>query len=401
MKIAHIHFWYSQGFGYTENMLPKALAKLGHDVHLITSNTQIYWHEPMYKEVYEPILGNGITACGNFEENGVKIYRLPHFTHCPFKKKIHHFENNGIKNIYQTLERLKPDVIQTQGIYLYSTYYAAKYAKRNGIKLFTENHIHKSVFNRKNQKFWSFYNYFNPLLKTINSNTTKCFPIAPDAEELTREFYKVPRSKIKLQSLGVDTDSFKYMDRMKRSQEIKDLRRKLGYEENDIVVIYTGRFTSAKNPLCLAKAIDRLQSRGLNFKGLFIGKGDKSYTENIKKCKGCQIIDFKPVSNLPDFYWAADIGVWPSQESMSQLDALACGLPLVLSNKIEVSERIDGNGFLYIDGNPEDLALKLLKLQNNKKRIELGIYGSKKIERDYSWSNIARIRTQYYMNEIQ
>ena len=35
MKIVHINIWYSSGFGYTENMLPKALAEEGHEVHLI------------------------------------------------------------------------------------------------------------------------------------------------------------------------------------------------------------------------------------------------------------------------------------------------------------------------------------------------------------------------------
>ena len=123
MVIAHINIWYSSGFGYTENMLPKALAKQGHEVHLITSNTQIYWYEPMYKEVYEDRLGPSITAANTFQENGVTIHRLPFFRFCPFKSTIHQFEQFGIHGIYQMLEKIKPDVIQCQGINLYTTFF--------------------------------------------------------------------------------------------------------------------------------------------------------------------------------------------------------------------------------------------------------------------------------------
>ncbi|MFW5804576.1 MAG: glycosyltransferase, partial [bacterium] len=106
------------------------------------------------------------------------------------------------------------------------------------------------------------------------------------------------------------------------------------------------------------------------------------------------------VSQLPKYYWVADIGVWPSEESMSQLDASACGLPLVLSDKIEVLERIEGNGYLYKQGDFNDLSLKLLKLQDTETRIKFGIYGSNKVEQNYSWNSIAKIRESYYLGEI-
>ena len=57
MKIVLIQLWHSENMGYTDNMLPKYLAKLGHEVHLITSNGQIYFNSPEYSEVYEDALG--------------------------------------------------------------------------------------------------------------------------------------------------------------------------------------------------------------------------------------------------------------------------------------------------------------------------------------------------------
>lgn len=397
MKIAHINIWYSPGFGYTENMLPKALAEEGHEVHLITTNTQIYWYEKMYKEVYEDRLGPGITEARKFEENGVTIHRLPYFNFCPFKSKIHQFEQFGMQGVYQLLERLKPDVIQTQGINLYSTFYAARYAKANNIKLFTENHIHKSVFNPKYKKLKSIYNYVNPFLKTINRQTKLCFPIAKDAEDLCYNFYRLPKYKVKLESLGVDTNIFKWVDRENRKESIINLRSQLGFKKDDIVVIYTGRFTDQKNPLCLAKAISYLNSQGhTRFKGLFLGKGSKDYEKSIKNCKACTIRDFVAVDKLANYYALADIGAWPAQESMSQLDAMSTGLPLILSDTIEVLERIEGNGFLYKDNNEKDLATQLLKLKQQKLRIEFGKTGSNKVEINFSWRSIAKKRIEYF-----
>lgn len=396
MRIAHINIWYSKGFGYTENMLPKALARLGHEVHLITTNTQIYWYESMYKDVYEPMLGPGITSCDTFEENNVIIHRLPFYLFCPFKSKFHQFEQFGMMGIYQLLERIKPDVIQTQGINLISTFYAARYAKRNKIRLYTENHIHKSVFNPGNKNIRQLYNFINPFLHEINRNTTKCFPISSDAAELCYKFYKVPKKKIIIQSLGVDTDMFFYKDHLKKDDLSNSLRHKLGIKEEDIIAIYTGRFTEEKNPLCLAKAIDALSKEGFPFKGLFIGKGEPEYSDLIKECEGCFIIDFLPHNQLPQYYWSSDIGVWPREESTSQLDAMACGLPLILSNRIEVHERIEGNGYLYDEGDFSDLKNNLLNLIDKNKRKKLGQFGSEKVRKYFSWNAIANSRIGYY-----
>jgi len=397
MKIVHIHYWYSKGFGYTENMLPGSLEKYGHEVHFITTNTQIYWYESMYKDVYEQQLGPGITAVETIKENNLTIYRLPHYLFCPFKKSIHQFEEYGIKGLYQLIEKIKPDVIQTQGINLISTWYAAKYAKRNKIKLFTENHIHKSVFNQKNRLLKSLYNNINPLLRTINNQTVKCFPIAPDAEAIAYSYYKVPKKKITLQSLGVDTNIFYYKDRKFRAGKELEIRLKFGFLESDIVVLYTGRFTEEKNPLCLAKAINKLHNSGIKvFKGLFIGRGSKDYTNQILANEGCFVYDFQPFDELPYFYWSADIGVWPAQESVSQLDALSCGLPIILSNKVKVIERIEGCGLLYKEKSFIDLSEKLLRFKDLNVREKLGKHGSDKVMEKYSWKAIAKSRIKFY-----
>jgi len=395
MKIAFVHRWHTEGMGYTDNMLPKAMAKLGHEVHLITSNTQIYFNEQMYPDVYEPIFGPGITSCGVKIRDGVTIHRLPYYDFCPFKASIHRFDEFGIKGLFQYLGKIKPDVIQALEINSIITYNSAKWAKINNACLFTENHIHKSVFNPKNKHIISFYNNFNPFLKLINNQTCMHYPIAPDVAEISRNYYKVPKSKIAIQSLGVDTDLFT------REPDVtlkKQLKIKHGFNENEIVAIYTGRITKSKKPMVLAEAIELLQEKGLPFRGLFIGNGNSEDINYIKQKKGCVIIDFMPMTELKEYYQLADIGVWPREESTAQLDAMACGLPLILSNKIKAFDRIEGNGLLYEEGDSIDLCNKILKIGEINNNNKLGIEGSKKVFENYSWDSIAKSRLLNYEN---
>jgi glycosyltransferase involved in cell wall biosynthesis len=85
---------------------------------------------------------------------------------------------------------------------------------------------------------------------------------------------------------------------------------------------------------------------------------------------------------------------------MSQLDAAVCGLPLILSNKIKVFERVDGNGLLYEEGSHIDLANKLLMLQDAEKRKQMSIHGVKKIKDNFSWQIIAKNRIKDYTHRV-
>jgi len=56
LKIVIVSAFYSEGMGYSENCLSKALAKLGHDVHVVTSTYNVYGSEPLYSGTYREFL---------------------------------------------------------------------------------------------------------------------------------------------------------------------------------------------------------------------------------------------------------------------------------------------------------------------------------------------------------
>jgi glycosyltransferase involved in cell wall biosynthesis len=243
------------------------------------------------------------------------------------------------------------------------------------------------------------YLYSNNL-KFVDSVAEGCYPIASDVAKIVVSHFHVSAHKVKIQSLGVDTNLFYPADSSFSNEDRVRLRTQLGLSGTSLVCVYTGRFARDKKAQCLARAINCLQSERENIQALFVGNGTEDEMEEIKAMKGCFIHKFVPVKELRKFYWISDIGVWPSQESTSQLDAAACGLPLVLSNRVEVVERVMGNGFLYEEDNETDLAMKIKLLKDHQIRHNMSNIGIAKVRTRYSWESIARERLKDYVTSL-
>ena len=404
MKIVIISCWFSENMGYAENFLPRALAKLGNDVHVVTSTAQVYYNSPNYNKTYKDHLGPAIVTEGTKIIDGFTLHRLP-FKEVK-KSLLNPFGFFGIHltGLYDYLVKLKPDVIQVFNIDEFATFEAARYSKDNRIKFFTESHVHASVL-KVNGKYdtktnlMKYPNKFRSSLQLINETTIKCFPIAEDVAELVIEFYQVSKDKIKIQSLGVNTDLFKPVENEEEEKEKEriQLRKKLGFGVNDIVAIYTGRFSPSKSPSVLADAIQLLQRTESSFKGLFLGNGTEEEKALLSSREGSFVHPFVTVKELPKYYRAADIGVWPREESTSQLDAAACGLPLILSDQIKVLERVDGNGLLFKEGNAIDLAEKILSLKDEELRKKMGSKSVENVLQKFCWDKIAGERLRDYL----
>src|SRR5947209_18934952 len=78
MRIALVSETFTRGMGYTENLLPRALARLGNDVHVIASDLQAYFNLPTYRETYEPFLGPARQPVGSEDFGDFTLHRLPH-----------------------------------------------------------------------------------------------------------------------------------------------------------------------------------------------------------------------------------------------------------------------------------------------------------------------------------
>lgn len=392
VKIVLINDYFAAKMGYNENVLPRALAKQGADVHLVTSDLQPPF--PNYEHAYQPFLGPRQQPIGRQQLDGFVLHRL-----------AHGIEGHGVymRRLYQTLASLRPEIVQCGALPSLSTYQAVVSRAVLGYKLFVEEHTHWSVFRvpRGMHRRALFALYRSTMGRLLGAATERCYVIGPDVARIVVQYAGYPRAKVDLCPLGVDTDLFHPVDSSADLDERRALRAQLGFTDDEVVCIYSGRFTEDKNPRCLALAVARLRDQGYLYRALFVGAGAPEYVNELRSYPGCIVHPFVEWRDLPRFYRAADIGVWPRQESTSQLDAAACGLPLVLSNRVEVRERVEGNGLLYEQDDPRDLARQLLALADPQVRRRLGRMGAARIQRDFSWDVIARKRLRDYESALR
>jgi glycosyltransferase involved in cell wall biosynthesis len=391
MKIAIITWWYAKNMGYSENFLPSALAALGHEVHVISSDLQPDF--PNYSEAYEPFLGKQQQSCGITNIDGYSLHRLPHMR-----------TRFGIKilGLVEYLRNVNPDIIQCFGIPQMSTYQSAWYAKSEKKPLFLEEHTHLSTLSKElnwRQRLDNFTVKYilGPMVSAVSYH---CYAIAKDVADVTLSNFGYSEKKLSIQSLGVDTNKFFPCHASEQIESRKSIRFNFGFSESDIVFIYTGRFSEDKSPIILARAIGILSKQGYPVKGLFIGSGKLIDLQAIASESSCHIVPFMPVSDLPSMYRAADVGVWPKQESTSQLDALACGIPIIISNRVKVQERVNECGLMYEEGSYTDLAEKMLMLLESSVRYKMGLAGAKTIMDNYSWNIIAKSRIENYKKAL-
>jgi glycosyltransferase involved in cell wall biosynthesis len=198
----------------------------------------------------------------------------------------------------------------------------------------------------------------------------------------------VPGSKVKILSLGADTETFHPVGSELERSARRELRTSLGFTEDDIVCVYTGRFSRDKNPLVLAKAIDALSDVAPQFKGLFIGDGVQR--AEIEACRNTTVVPFMTHRRLSEHYRAADIGVWPRQESMSMIDAAASGVPLVVSDRMGEPDRVIGNGRMYVEDDVASLAEALRSFTSPDQRQTFGEAGRQKMLDGFNWTTFAQ-----------
>ncbi len=391
MRIVILTETFGRNMSYIESMLPKYLERCGTEVHVLTLDLPPYYYLKDFKETYSKFIGLTTPAPGNIEIiDGYTLHTLPH------KKLLGYVY---MKGVWKRLKELSPDIVYSVAAIGWLPMFAALARPFIGYKLFIGSHTTASTFPLASKRvpIWNkerlkcFFMRFIPG-RLVSLASVKCYGPTKDCAEIAWRFFGVQRKKVEILHLGVDTDYFFPSDTDILHEERKRLRNDLGFNENEIVCVYSGKMTAEKNAVILTKAIERLRSEGHPYRGLFIGNGVQK--DLIAGQRSCVVLDSMPYQSLSSYYRAADIGVWPTNESTSMLDAAACGIPLIVSDGIVYREHVDGNGLIYKMNNLEDLVKKLLALRKTETRKLLGDAGALKMARNFTWESIARRRLE-------
>jgi glycosyltransferase involved in cell wall biosynthesis len=392
MRIAILCETFPKNMGYAVTQLPKALAHLGADVHFVTAGLPSYSAMPDFQETYRDSMFEPQKAVMTERYEGYTIHYLP------YKTSFNYVRMEGLS---RKLRELRPDIVQTFPTVSWTPLEAALLKPWYGYKLFTGNHTTASVFPlaQRTSSRWEPERLKNTLTRELCGHIVsmfaeKCYAATVDCADVAVRFFGVPEGKIDVIPLGVDTETFFPATTPELIDERAAVRGELGFAPDSIVCIYTGRFSEGKNPLLLAKAVEKLDSTGLPFRSLFFGDGVQF--KEIAKCGGATVRKFVPFHQLAKYYRAADIGVWPTQESTSMLDAAACGLPIVVNDSLKAVERIEGNGLQYKLNDLADLVSVLQRLRGPGLRYSLGVRGAQRMRNQFSWHALAQRRLDDY-----
>ncbi len=406
MKIIFVSTWYSEGMGYLENCLPKALAKLGHEVHLITSTAQVYYNQPYWRDTYGSYLGEPIVEEQTYISNGVTIYRFPFKT---IRKRIH------IIGLTTLIRKIQPDIVHTFNHADWDTLriVLTKWLISKPFKLFTSNHTsylalfptpqaHIDFNWKKRLAFWLTFTLSGHFISLF---TKKCFCVTTDAAEVASKYFGVPDEQLKVTTLGVDTDIF-----APNAENRKRVREQFGVQDDEVLCIYTGKFLKLRRTDLLADALTNLRNKELKIKALFIGEGEDGTL--LQHTEGAIVLPMQPHLTLPQYYQAADIAVWPFGESSSQLDAVATGLCLVMADASATYDLVESTtphdeksayrpkivSRFCETYQLESLTKKLNELIDPSVRAVLSQKGRNEIIEKFSWDTIAKNRLKDYKN---
>jgi len=211
-----------------------------------------------------------------------------------------------------------------------------------------------------------------------------------------REYFARSNGKDVVIYHGVATSYFNPADRRKRrAQE----REKLGIADTDFVLLLIGNDWTAKGLPTLVDAMARLRNPRL--KAVVVGADSlRPYRRHISHaCLDGRILFLPPSDDVLRFYAVADAYVGASLEdafAMPPMEAMACGLPVIVSRRAGVSEIVtDGQDGLILNDptDAEDLAAKIARLSEDS---ELGrVLGEQgyRTARRYTWDeNAARLK---------
>ncbi|MDB4919647.1 glycosyltransferase family 4 protein [Mucilaginibacter sp.] len=218
------------------------------------------------------------------------------------------------------------------------------------------------------------------------------------------ERYGLKKSQLSFTPHAIDNDRFE----ADRKHEANELRSSLGISNNDVLILYAGKFEPVKNVELLLSAFITLKPAnvhlllagdGPNENKLKDMAGQSSVTGNI------HFTGFKNQTYMPVLYQAADLFCLPSKSEtwgLSINEAMACGKAVLVSDKagcaVDLVEN-GKNGAVFTSDDVADLVGKLQQLTQDKGQlVKLG-QQSKLIIKDWCFLPIAEAIENKLLNE--
>lgn len=176
--------------------------------------------------------------------------------------------------------------------------------------------------------------------------------LTPDMRKKGIEQLKIKEHHSCIIPNGVSTDKFHFAP-----EQRQELREKLNIAEDALVFISVGALTRRKNHKSFIEFLERNKINAYYWIiGKAVGQEKETRTELHQTAENAsnvevKIIDYVPHDALFKYYSAADIYAHPSSsegQALVALEAMCCGLPLIVNNQIKETLGLDVSFDKYV-----------------------------------------------------
>jgi glycosyltransferase involved in cell wall biosynthesis len=223
---------------------------------------------------------------------------------------------------------------------------------------------------------------------------TQVHTISKFSREMIVSKYDVSPHSVHLVPAGIDLQRFRSDH---RDEAVRFVKSK--YDLKDFL-LSVGRLEPRKNHIGLIEAFARVKKTNRKLGPLvIIGQQDFGFQHFLKRItelgleQDIRVLSNVPDSDLPSFYRAADIFIYPSFAEgfgIPVLEAMACGTPVITSDRTAMPE-IVGNGGLLVDPcSVDSMATALQRLVEDRTLAERLSTVGVEIAKQWSWENAAQ-----------
>lgn len=230
-------------------------------------------------------------------------------------------------------------------------------------------------------RFKSIYKLLGPSIKKIWKKSDARVANSEGLRKLAYDFYD--KEKFEVIPNGVDAEMFKPDDMRTSGRVFK--------------ILFVSRLIERKGLQFVIPQLpslrDELEARGRGLRLTIVGDGPYRDTlENLAKNHGVyDIIDFvgqKDKDQIVPYYQDADVFILPSKkEGMPNvvLEAMSCGLPIVMTPCQGSDELVSDNGFVC-DASEFGEKLHDLAFDDAKRRV-MGLASGGRVRREFTWDS--------------
>lgn len=346
----------------------------------------------MDRKIFEPYLvtvwpeESDNSMIDEYKKLGISVYSAN-----ISKKKSIIFGKRVIKKI---LKKIEPDIVQGVGM--------PPYRMTLGYK----NTVHFVTL--RNYCYEDYPDYYGKCIGTamaffdinlIKKRMANGEPFVTCSESLTKMYKEKQNMEIPYIRNGVDVSQY-----TKRNvNEVSEIRKKLNLQQDKVIFVYSGGFIDRKNQ---NEAITAFLNMKRNQEAVLLLLGDGKDFEVLKKqyAKYENILFRGKVSNVNEYLHASDVYLSTSKSEglpNGVLEAMACGLPVLLSNIPQHMEVLEVNiscGHSYILGNLAQLT-NLLEQMLDENLFDMGEKSYEAVMQNFTAEGMSR-RYQELYNKV-